>query len=145
MKQRQARDGAGAEPRLLCWPGTHLSAHPGSWVGIVWALQGAGNSKNLQASSLCRLTSNFFRYTNKKSHSPNKLKLHLQQAWLHVADNLSSAFRKTSNTRGNAWVGFDFVRNHPQSVAMDRWWGKAFHFPSIRPKSYPGQLLSDSC
>lgn len=51
---------------------TYLHTLAAEWgsdhLGIV---QGV-DSKNLQASSLCSLTPNFFRYTNKKSHSPNK-------------------------------------------------------------------------
>lgn len=51
---------------------TYLHTLAAEWgsdrLGVV---QGA-DSKTLQASSLCSLTPNFFRYINKKSHSLNK-------------------------------------------------------------------------
>lgn len=57
--------------------------------------------------------------------------------WLHAADHTSPAFRKTSDTGGNAWVGFAFVRNHTQSAAMGPKIEKALSFSQHQIKIPP--------
>lgn len=55
-----------------------------------------------------------------------------------MTDPMSSAFQKTSDTGGNAWVRFAFVRKHTQNAVMGLVMGKALSFPQHLIKIPPG-------
>lgn len=99
---------------------TDLYSRPSSSAGLKPSGQhreGEAASKNLQVSSPGAQSQTTSEIQMKDRIHPTSKCYTCGIPWLHAAGCTSSAFRKTSDTGGNAWAGFAFVRNH----RVQRW------------------------